>query len=342
MTCRQVLFVELLGGIGDLIFAIPALEALKRTHPLAAVDVLTFAPGGELLVGDPRVHQVYFARRARGEESPEIVRQDVQEVLAIHPYDLVVSDTRHSGIHDLIEASPAGRKVTQLWSGTHPEEPIPRLFLRRLREEGLIDPQLEDLPTRLYLSDDERRAARSVWSSLNVAPRKAVVLHPHAGAAVKCWPPASFISLGRRLAADGWAVVVLAGDQPRLAWQIANAIPDACFLPKLALRVTAACLEEAALLVSGDSGLAHLAAAVGGRVVAIFGPTWSGRYGVAGAARNLQSPFSCPELNPMNFTVQRCWYSGTCIFPDKLSCCEDVAPGQVLEAAYQLLEMADG
>lgn len=341
MTFQRVLFVELLGGIGDLLFAVPAIEAVKQSHPLAAVDVLTFAPGGELLIGDPRVHRVFLARRVTGSDAERTVRQDVQDVLAIYPYDLIISDTRHSGIHQLIEASAARRTITQLWSGTHPAEPIARLFLRRLRAEGVVDSRIGDLPIRVYLSDDERLAAQAIWSSLGVSPQRAVLLHPHAGVAVKCWPSDHFIAVGRQLVRDGWSIAVLAGDDPALAWQIATAIPEAHFLPRLALRVTAACLEGVALLVSGDTGLAHLASALGSRVIAVYGPTWSGRYGVGGRAINVQSPFECSERNPMNFTLQRCWGGGRCIVPGKRTCCEDITPESVLEAAHRLLEAPD-
>ncbi len=337
MTPRRILFVELLGGIGDLIFALPAIDALKRSHRLAAIDVLTFAPGGELLVGDPRVRQVFFARRVKGEGSEKAVRDDLRAILDTCPYDLVISDARHSGIPDVIDASRAERKVSQLWSGAGRDEPIAGLFLRRLREEELIDAASLDSRARVFISDDERRAAAATWASLGLVVERTVILNPHSGVAVKRWPAESFVALGQALAADGWGIAVLGGDDPALAWKISQLIPDARFLPRMPLRLTAACLERTCLVVSADTGIAHLASAVGSPVLAIFGPTWSGRYGVAPPSINLQTPFDCPERNPMNFTTQRCWYSGECIFPGKANCCEDVSPATAVEAAHRLL-----
>ena len=230
------------------------------------------------------------------------------------------------------------RTVTQLWSGAGPDEPIAQLFLRRLREEGVIAPFPSNFRSTIFVTSDERRAASALWSSLGTDPKSAVVLNPHSGVAVKRWPIEHFAALGQGLADDGWSIAVLAGDDPQLAWNIARLIPKAQFLPKVALRLTAACLEGCAMLVSGDSGIAHLASAVGTPVLAIYGPTWAGRYGVAERASNLQSPFECPEVNPMNFTTQRCWFSDTCIFPGKANCCEDVTPQRVLRAARHLLE----
>lgn len=336
---NRMLFVELLGGIGDLIFALPAIEALKQSHPNACLDVLTFAPGGELLVKDPRVDRVLFARRKGDLDAETLVRQDVADALASRYYDLIISDSRHSGIHELIEARATSRVVTQLWQGAGRDEPIASLFLRRLREERVIDPSADRPAARLFLSGDEYRAAIAVWAQLGVDPERVVVLNPHCGSAVKQWPLDHFVTLGRCLDNEGFTVALLAGDAPDLAWSIARLIPSARFVPRLSLRLTAACLAGAALVVSGDSGLAHLANVVGAPVLAIYGPTWAGRYGVAEPSIDLQTPFDCPERRPMNFTVQRCWYSGQCIYPGKLNCCEDVTPNDALNAAKKLLRL---
>ena len=337
MGVNRTLFVELLGGIGDLIFALPAVDAIKRTYPETVLDVLTFAPGGALLVGDPRVDRVLYAHRGGDHASVALMCHDVEEALRCGSYDLVVCDARHSGIHELIEAQPVPWKVTHLWKGAGRDESIPRLFLRRLREEQVIDPATDDAPIRLFLGAEERKAAHVVWSQLGVTPEHVVVLNVHSGVEVKRWPAEYFVTLGRRLTEDGWRVAVLAGDAPRVAWGVAESIPNAQFVPKVGLRLSAACLANTALVVSGDSGLAHLAHAVGTPVLAIYGPTWAGRYGVSSPSINLESPFDCPERNPMNFTTQRCWYTGQCIFSNKVTCCEDVMPEDVLAAARELL-----
>lgn len=342
MTVQRILFVELLGGIGDLIFILPALDALHTTYPTASLDVFTFAPGGELLVGDPRVHEVLFARRGTGLEVEAPYLADLRAILATVAYDLVISDTRHSQIHELIDVSISSRTVTQLWSGASPDEPISRLFVRRLQEEGVVDWQWPFRSPKLMSTIAERIAALQAWSSIELTPERTVGFNPHSGVAVKRWPTDHFVDVGRALVCDGWRIAVLAGDDPELAESLVGQIPEARVVPKMSLRSTAAFLERIGLLISGDSGIAHLAGAVGAPTIAIYGPTWAGRYGVAGPAANLQSPFDCPELSPMNFTTQRCWYSGWCIFTGKLTCCADVDPGQIVRAAHRLLPQPGG
>jgi len=338
VTPQRILFVELLGGIGDLIFTLPAIGALRATYPKAWIDVFSFAPGAELLVGDPRIHQVFFARRGGDREDEPAYRDDLRAVFAGGHYDLIVSDTRHSGIPDLIEQSGVARFVTRLWTGATADEAIPSLFLRRLREEEVIPATSSDAPAQIFLGRSERQFAKDVWRQLDLVASRTIAINPHSGVAVKRWPSASFVRFGRALVDAGWQVAVMAGDAPDPANEIARSIPSARVLDKLPLRQTAAWLERLALLVSADSGIAHLASAVGTPVLAIFGPTWAGRYGANGTALNLQSPFPCSELNPMNFTTQRCWYSGQCLHSGKSTCCEDVTPESALAAARSLLE----
>src|SRR3712207_8261444 len=57
-SVRQILFVELLGGLGDVLISLQAIQALARSYPEARLTVLTFEPGGELLENDPLIHEV--------------------------------------------------------------------------------------------------------------------------------------------------------------------------------------------------------------------------------------------------------------------------------------------
>ncbi len=335
---RSILFVELLGGIGDLLMAVPAIHALARTHPAARVAVLTFPPGGELLEADPEVAEVLYATRGPdvGDAGPP-ARRDLARLLAERQFDLIVSDTRHSRIHDLIERSATGRTVTHLWIGAGRDEPIERLFLRRLVEEGVIESRFARLPASLPVAAEDTAWASRWWAATGQARAEAVVLNPHSGMAIKRWPAPHFVALGRALRRLGRPVVVLAAEQAGTAESLAGEIPGAVVTPPVPLRRLAGLLAGVGVLVSADTGPAKLAAAVGVPVVGIFGPTWAGRYGQVGAGVNLQSPFDCPERNPMNFTVQRCWYGGQCIFPGKATCCEDVSPERVLEAVEEVL-----
>lgn len=374
---RTILFVELLGGIGDLLMALPAIHALHRSHSGSRVSVFTFAPGGELLEMDPEVAEVIYARRGpRVGDSGPPAKRDLAELLATRSFDLVVSDTRYARMHEVVEANAAGCAVTHLWLGAGRDEPVERLFLRRLVEEGVVEERFATAPLRLPVGSEEEtwaadwwtanglpegvcdepaappladaasetgtapaptqgkeaRALRSQAKSRSWSRRDVVALNPHSGMPIKRWPTEHFVELGRLLRQAGRPVAVLAGEQPALAEEVAKKVPGIVVVPPVPLRRLAGLLAGLGAFVSTDTGPAKLAAAVGTPVIGIFGPTWAGRYGQPPPSVNLQSPLDCPELDPLNFTLQRCWYSGQCIFAGKRNCCEDVRPEAVLAA----------
>jgi ADP-heptose:LPS heptosyltransferase len=103
-----------------------------------------------------------------------------------------------------------------------------------------------------------------------------VVVHPGASVTARAWSPARNRELVRTLADDGWPVVVTAGpDETELAVKVAG--PQHPLVANFAGQVTlaglAALLERARALVVGNTGPAHLAAAVGTPVVSLFAPT---------------------------------------------------------------------
>jgi len=100
------------------------------------------------------------------------------------------------------------------------------------------------------------------------------VLHPGADAPSRRWPAERFAEAAALLTAEGLRIVVTGGEDEReLTASIAAAAPGAIDLGGLLdLRSLAAVLARADVLVAGNTGPAHLAAAVGTPVVSLFSP----------------------------------------------------------------------
>jgi len=116
--------------------------------------------------------------------------------------------------------------------------------------------------------------------------RPIVTLSPGAVGAGKAWPAGHYAQLARQLAADGASVWVLGGpNETALARQIVSAggerVRD---LTGNDLRTAIFAHATADVAVTNDSGLMHVAAAIGTPTVAIFGPT---------------SPWHWAPLNPV-------------------------------------------
>jgi heptosyltransferase-1 len=119
-----------------------------------------------------------------------------------------------------------------------------------------------------------------------------VLLHA-SSRADKLWPEPSWVQLGGELARQGYALILPWGDaaERARAERIARELPAATVPPALGIAAIAGMLAGAQAVVGVDTGLTHLAAALGRPVVALYcgtHPGLTGVYGGAGApVRNL-------------------------------------------------------
>jgi ADP-heptose:LPS heptosyltransferase len=314
----RILFVELLGGIGDVLIALPAIQAVARSHPNSQVTVLTFAPGGTLLESDPHISQVIYAPKDQACRS-------LKQLLETQSFDLIISDTNYDDIDKVIQASDAPHVVTNLWRSPPPDQFVSDRFLEILQAEGLI--QADAIaPAKLYVSTQK---------SITRTTTRTIVLCPDAGMSIKRWSEQNFIRVGQALRSH-YNLAVLVGSD----WEQARAIAEpleaelwqAATLPELAER-----LVQADLMIAADTGPARIAAALAVPTITLFGPSWHQRYGQPQPHVNLQGYPECPERRIENFTTQVCWYSGHCPIEGWATCVDAISVEHVLEAAYRAL-----
>ena len=336
-SVREILFVELLGGLGDVLISLQAIQALARSYPEARLTVLTFSPGGELLEGDPLIHEVVHAPRPDSTR-PHRGREAVEELLARGGWDLVVSDTSYEGIDALIRGCGAAHTVTNMWRSPPPDEHVGERFLRILLADGLIKPWAVS-PARLHLTPEERSAAATRLADLR---RPLAFLLPDAGMEVKRWPEERWGALGRALGnGHGADVVVPIGSDPEQASRVARLVGERSRVwPRGSLRELAAALSCADIAVGADTGPLRIAATLDVPTVMLFGPAWHGRYGQPPPHANLQGYPDCPQRIVSDFTQQPCWYSGTCTLEDRpwRTCLEDISVEDVLVTAADFLD----
>ena len=334
----RILLIDLLGGLGDLIMVLPSVHALAEAHPGAELTVLTHAAGAPLLARDPAVVAVRTA-----EKHDE--RAAVERALADLAPDLTVTTTRFDGIGDLVDADAAARgtrAVANLWRHPPADELVGERYQRILAAEGVIADRVR--PPRLVLGDDERargrnalvRALRLSWRHTPGSPHPRsrdtptehpldehrdppTVLVPDAGMAVKRWP------------AHRWTALADTLDGPVLS---VGPVEGAATLPPTDLRGLAALFaavgEAGGVVVGPDTGPVRLAAAVGARTVALFGPTAASRYGLE-EGTNLQGLPDCPHRRPTAITEQVCWWEARCPLATEPACLLDLPVDGVRE-----------
>ena len=158
--------------------------------------------------------------------------------------------------------------------------------------------------------------------------RPVVALAPGAVGAAKRWPSAAYAAVARQLLADGCAVWVLGGpDEKALAAEIVGD-GQARDLTGHDLRDAILALASAAVAISNDSGLLHVAAALDTPSIGIFGPT---------------SPWHWAPLNPLQATIEtaselacRPCHKPVCRLGHH-RCMRDIDPEQVVAAARRAI-----
>lgn len=186
-------------------------------------------------------------------------------------WDLVV-DLRDSAVSRLV------------WARRRAVRCRPRQVLHKV-EENALTLALSPAPApRLWLSPADRAAA----ADLIPAGMPVLAVGPAANWIGKTWPAESFAELVRRLTApDGIlpggrvAVLATAGERS-LAQPVVEAVEPARCLDLVGRTdplLAAACLERCAFYVGNDSGLMHIAAAMGVPTLGLFGPGSPERYG---------------------------------------------------------------
>ncbi|HWJ55662.1 MAG TPA: glycosyltransferase family 9 protein, partial [Vicinamibacterales bacterium] len=186
---------------------------------------------------------------------------------------------------------------------------------------------------RLDVPDDARLAARAL---IGPHPRY-IVVHASGGRAIKQWDLDRFAAATTEIARAVGAAVVLSGapgDAPLTA-QVRAALPADIAVVDLTgrpdLLVLAAVLEGARLVLTGDTGPMHLAAAVRAPVVAVFGPSMPVRYAPRSTAhRVVRVDLWCAPCNMIRKPPARCQGHT----PD---CLTGVTVDAVIAAALSLL-----
>jgi ADP-heptose:LPS heptosyltransferase len=208
-------------------------------------------------------------------------------------------------------AMDSGRVVSVCHGLHYNQTSLPRKFAKQLNLE-LVD----DTP-EIFLTEGERRLDFGIknWA-------RTIAIDSYAGKEARRWPLGRFRRLSELLRAASWRVLEVGKHPASPGIDGGTIASDRSFLGKLSIRETAALLARCTLYLGNDSGLFHLAAAVGTPQVVIFGPV---------PGRN-RAYWNTTALG----TVERCLGCGEhCAKPGKFgpSCLMEVSPEAVVAAA---------
>ncbi|HXR57201.1 MAG TPA: glycosyltransferase family 9 protein [Casimicrobiaceae bacterium] len=332
------------GALGDLIFTLPALDALRAAYPEAEIVLLGKPWMANLLHERPGpVDRVVIVPPVRGVGTPENAGQDERALnaffaqmqaerfdiaLQLHgggrysnPFVTRLGARVSAGLCD-VDAAPLDRTMPYFY---HQNE-----RMRQLEAVALVGATARTLEPHLAVMPRDVDEANAI---VEASPRPLAVLQPGCTDPRRRWPPEKFAAVGDALRERGAVVAINGtGDEQQLVDAVRGAIRgeavDLC--GRLSLGGLAGLMSRARVVVSNDTGPLYLAEAVGAPTVGVY---WLTNLSISGPPFRTHHRYAiserttCPTCGADNLSA-RCAHDDSFV--------ADVPVDAVLEQALAL------
>lgn len=357
-SMRRALILRL-SSIGDVVHALPVAAALKRAHPHLKLTWIVEEMSAPLVMHSPCLEEVLVIPRQRWKRgrlrSPGVWAEYFRFLREVRSrrFDLCLDLQGYAKSGLLALASGARyrygwhrlRDIARLVSHPAPPraQPAHRVeqFLDAVRMLG-VDAEPVEFP--LGIPPEARAQAQALLRKAHLAEGAPfAVVNPAAGSPTKRWPPERFAEVIAALARSAGMRSVLVGiardaDVTQAVSVLTERIlhEDSLIPADLTgqtdLLALAALLERCAVHVCGDTGSAHIAAALRVPVVSIYGPTRPELHGPWGQLNYAVRPDTpCPS----GCSERRCVRLDATQSLDKPSaqCLREISADRVIAAA---------
>ncbi|MFA5251729.1 MAG: glycosyltransferase family 9 protein [Phycisphaerae bacterium] len=291
------------GAIGDCILTLPLAEFMKDRLGLGGVDILGHTEYTGILPGRTCVDSI------RSIDSVDLHRLFVEP----NTFDLADGDALINVFSDyswivtflgepdsnfernLIFTANCSRSVEVITLPMKPPEKLSSHITDFYIEQFAAQSGLPSGPTPVCKTKNLIKAAKAdinrgkeLLEEINAGhSEKLIVIQPGSGGLHKCWHLDNFLSTAKAMASEGADVIFLLGpaEMERLSTSTISRIESISkILTNLSLADVLAVLSNANGYIGNDSGITHLAAALGIQTAAVFGPTDPAVYGPIGPA----------------------------------------------------------
>jgi lipopolysaccharide heptosyltransferase II len=290
------LLVVKLDHLGDVVTATPVFRSIREAFPGASIHVLAGPWAKDVLAGNPFIDQVLLYESGR-------FRRGAARLDRRHPLRVMLEVAAERYTHVIDLRGDFWTVLLPFLSGARCRVDrgtvrIASWFHRRRSNNGTDDARgpLHEVETNLaivgplvgppgpepalvevFIGEGERAAVASRLRAIGIPDGVSVVtIHPGASWKPRAWRPESFAEVARHILGRYPVRVCFVGsrDDRDIADRIRALLPDgrAHFFFDSSLSETTALLERSALFIGNDSGIAHIAAACGTPVIALYGP----------------------------------------------------------------------
>jgi ADP-heptose:LPS heptosyltransferase/GT2 family glycosyltransferase len=353
------ILVVKLDHIGDCVTALPAIRRLKRHFPHARIDVLSSTVTRPIWEGESAIHKIHefdFFHARSGLGKKQVSEQELillQRRLQETRYDLAVDFRKSPDVRHILKYTGA-----KLLAGFDHDNAFPWLDIA-LEWEGdraytakrqHVGNDLVNLADAIAAScdgedqfmhaDPKVRLSLSAAEQRRIFAKPVVAVHPFSGNELRRWPPGRFAELIDMLASEMAVNIVLVGgaDEAVPAGALLGLIrqPEAVFdlVGKLSLSELPRLLLRCAVFIGNNSGIHHIAAALGVPTVGIHSGVVDAREWGA--------------LGPSSVAIRRdvlcspCYIEFADSCPRKLACLTTLGPGDVFKLCTKMMALGKG
>lgn len=301
MEMKNILVIKL-SAIGDVIHALPVSYAVKETYPEAKLTWVVEPPAYHLLTNNPYIDRVIVFEKKKFKSVRGLIGQlpSFSSVLRQEAYDAVLDlqGLFKSAAIACIAKAPVklgccnmregSQWISKPVCGEHQNGHIVERYLDVAREIGC---RVEKVMFPFYFTEREEKFTPELLRQAGMNPAHAyVVLAVGANWPNKRWPTEHYAKLNDWLYDQGLIPVVVGGgtvDEQLVAkLKRQSKIPPVDLVGKTNLKQLAWVIQKSKLLIGGDTGPMHLAAALKTPVIALMGPTDASRNGPYGQLEN--------------------------------------------------------
>lgn len=335
----KILIIRL-SSIGDILLATPLIRILRHKFPDAQIDFLTKARFAELLQPHPGLNHILRFDETVGFGELKRIKNHIRRTR----YDWILNIHNNLRTAYLCSFLPAvhlfkiNKRVFRRWLLVHFKwnlfreiVPVYQRYLEPLQTFGITD---DGQGLDFYVDAVAQQKIADEYASFVSQHQVIIGIVPGATYATKRWLPERFAQVADALARQFNAGIVLFGGKPEIALQAEilsqMKTPALGLAGQLSLQESAAMIQHCQLVISNDSGLMHIAAALKKKLIAIFGSTTRelGFFPAAPEQVILEQPLPC----------RPCSHVGRHTCPKKhFGCMRQIPVSAVLVAAAQLL-----
>jgi lipopolysaccharide heptosyltransferase II len=253
------------GGIGDAVLLLPMLQQLSTIYPDAKIEVLAERRNAEVFCWSPVVSKIWQYDKPRSflklfQQRYDLIIDTEQWYRLSAVVGRLLRPSRLVGFSD--------NERSRLLTDPCPYDQDEYEAIQFLR---LLTP----LTGNAALSPIEFSRSLLLPQSEFSSENPYIVIFPGASVAAKQWPAERFAEVARYCEQSGFDVVVVGGGADRAVGQVIVDSSPLCLnlAGKTSLTEAAAIVSGAQLVISGDSGLLHVAQLQGVPTVSLFGPS---------------------------------------------------------------------